>query len=322
MTTHFTIIDALLALTILAGLWRGWGQGFVVTTLQLLVLAASVVLAFFSYRYPAALLEAQAPSLGAWAAPLGFVTIYIVAKLVFFALAQRVVRAVPQPVHAHGSNRALGVLPGAVNGLIHATITSVLLLTVPLLDGLSALARDSTLVSRLSVPAQWLETRLTPILDPALGHTLQALSVPPQSQTFATLPFKVANPQVRPDLEARMLDMVNAERARQALQPLQPDPELAEVARAHSRDMFAHSYFSHSAPEGQQPTDRLRQDSAGLLMAGENLALAPTLDQAHQGLMNSPGHRANVLRPQFGHVGIGVLDGGRYGLMITQNFRN
>jgi uncharacterized protein YkwD len=58
------------------------------------------------------------------------------------------------------------------------------------------------------------------------------------------------------------------------------------------------------------------------LLAGENLALAQTVPIAHRGLMNSPGHRANILRPQFGRLGVGVLDGGRFGLMITENFRN
>ena len=38
--------------------------------------------------------------------------------------------------------------------------------------------------------------------------------------------------------------------------------------------------------------------------------------------MNSSGHRANILRPQYGRIGISMLDGGRYGLMVTQNFRN
>ena len=42
----------------------------------------------------------------------------------------------------------------------------------------------------------------------------------------------------------------------------------------------------------------------------------------HTGLMNSPGHRRNILRPQFGRVGIGILDGGRHGIMVTQVFRN
>ena len=58
------------------------------------------------------------------------------------------------------------------------------------------------------------------------------------------------------------------------------------------------------------------------LSAGENLALAPTLHSAHTGLMHSPGHRANILRPQFGRLGIGILDAGRHGLMVTQEFRN
>jgi uncharacterized protein YkwD len=58
------------------------------------------------------------------------------------------------------------------------------------------------------------------------------------------------------------------------------------------------------------------------LTAGENIALAQTLSVAHTGLMNSPGHRANILNPAYGRLGIGILDGGIYGLMITQNFRN
>jgi uncharacterized protein YkwD len=57
-------------------------------------------------------------------------------------------------------------------------------------------------------------------------------------------------------------------------------------------------------------------------VAGENLAMAQSLNIAHDGLMKSPGHRANILRLHFGRVGIGVLDGGRDGLMVTQNFRN
>jgi uncharacterized protein YkwD len=58
------------------------------------------------------------------------------------------------------------------------------------------------------------------------------------------------------------------------------------------------------------------------LTAGENLAFAPTVASAHEGLMQSPGHRANILRPQFARVGIGIEDGGVHGLMVTEDFRN
>ena len=57
----------------------------------------------------------------------------------------------------------------------------------------------------------------------------------------------------------------------------------------------------------------------GRRLANEQ-ALAPTVVIAHEGLMNSPGHRANILNPRFRRVGIGVADGGMHGKMFTQNF--
>jgi uncharacterized protein YkwD len=100
------------------------------------------------------------------------------------------------------------------------------------------------------------------------------------------------------------------------------DPELIPVARAHSADMFARGYFSHYTPEGEDPFERMKDADIRFRTAGENLALAPTLQLAHTGLMNSPGHRENILNPNFGRVGIGILSGGRRGIMVSQEFRN
>ena len=77
-----------------------------------------------------------------------------------------------------------------------------------------------------------------------------------------------------------------------------------------------------TTPEGRDPFERMREANVRFLAAGENLALAPTLQIAHTGLMNSPGHRANILQRDFGRVGIGIMDGGVHGLMVTQDFRN
>jgi len=66
--------------------------------------------------------------------------------------------------------------------------------------------------------------------------------------------------------------------------------------------------------------DRLEKAGVSYSIAGENLALAPTVQTAHTGLMNSEGHRANILEPQFKRVGIGVIDNGIYGKMFVQIF--
>jgi uncharacterized protein YkwD len=119
-----------------------------------------------------------------------------------------------------------------------------------------------------------------------------------------------------------MLSWVNAERIKAGLNTVKADPELTKVARKHSVDMFQKGYFSHVSLTGTGPFDRMRADGVKFTNAGENIALAPTLDIAHSGLMHSPGHRANILRPEFGRLGIGIVDGGKYGFMISQEFRN
>jgi uncharacterized protein YkwD len=86
--------------------------------------------------------------------------------------------------------------------------------------------------------------------------------------------------------------------------------------------MFTRGYFSHYTPGGVSPFDRMADAGVTYVYAGENLALAPSTDLAMQGLMNSPGHRANILNPNFNKIGIGVIDGGIYGKMYSQEFTN
>src|SRR5436305_1088292 len=185
------------------------------------------------------------------------------------------------------------------------------------------------LVVLLSVWQGWRRGLVLGLLDLArwLGSLLFALrlnrlTIRPESNERVELGYAVKNAQPRPDLEARMLEMVNRERVAAGLKPLAPDPALVEVARAHSADMFARGYFAHVTPEGSSPFDRMAEAHVTFRIAGENLALAPTVKVAHTGLMNSPGHRANILRPEFGRVGIGITDGGFRGIMVSQEFRN
>ena len=86
--------------------------------------------------------------------------------------------------------------------------------------------------------------------------------------------------------------------------------------------MFEKGFFSHYNLQGESPFDRMDKAGISYVAAGENLALTPTVAIAHQGLMDSPGHRANILSPDFGRIGIGVIDGGIYGKMFVQEFTN
>jgi uncharacterized protein YkwD len=92
------------------------------------------------------------------------------------------------------------------------------------------------------------------------------------------------------------------------------------VALGHSRDMYVNGYFSHVDERDLDPFERMQRADITYEAAGENLAIAPSVKEAHEGLMTSTDHRANILRPQFDEVGIGIIVG-PYGVMVTQVFR-
>ncbi|HZS07286.1 MAG TPA: CvpA family protein [Blastocatellia bacterium] len=315
-------IDLLLILIVLLGALLGWYRGFLLGVFDLARWVGSMLLALRLYQPVASLIGPRADWPGAWDQPAAFILILIVTGVLIHFVEYQILRRLPARIHQSRTNRLAGILPGLVNGLILAAIAAPVLLAIPLPDGLRATARESALTNRLAVVTDRLEAALTPVIEEAVGRRLNLRTVRPESDELLKLPFTVADPKPRPDLEARMLELVNRERAAAGLAALAPDAELTEVARRHSTDMFVRGYFSHITPEGRSPFDRMRATGVRFLAAGENLALAPTLTIAHNGLMNSPGHRANILRPSFGRVGIGIMDGGRRGLMITQNFRN
>jgi uncharacterized protein YkwD len=121
--------------------------------------------------------------------------------------------------------------------------------------------------------------------------------------------------------EQHMLDLLNQERVACGLSTLKVDPVLTQMARAHSQEMIDLNYFAHNSPVSGGLLDRIiKAGVSDWLIAGENLAGAPTAEIAHNALVRSPSHYANMLTPGYTHVGIGVLDGGPYGKMFTQEF--
>jgi len=315
-------VDVSLVIIFLLAVWAGWYRGFIVGSFDLLGWIGSFVIGYLFYPHAARLIGGWFPDLGPWLLPVSFLSVLVITRLILGLISARVIRAIPDTMQRSGINRLFGLIPGAITGWIGAVVVSALLLSLPLKDSITQESRDSELASQLAMQSEWANKKLAPVFDEAVRHTMNSLTVHPSSDEQINLHFTYDKPQVRPFLEIRMLEMVNKERAKEGLEPLKADPEMARVARAHSKDMFARGYFAHVNPDGKNPFDRMREAKVQFKAAGENLALAQTLEIAHTNLMNSPGHRANIMNPAFGRLGIGILDGGFYGLMISQEFRN
>lgn len=314
-------VDLILVMIVLLAIVAGWYRGFISSMLSLMVWAGSFVVAYLFYPYVASFIDTMVDT-GPWLLAIAFILTAIIAGAVLSIFAGYLTRAAPIEVHQSIINKIVGIIPGAIMGYIYAVIFSAIVLALPIRDRITEKARSSQLGVQLAMQSEWANRKLAPVFDQAIRRTINSLTVQPGSDEKINLTFKIDDATPKPNYETEMLQMINAERQKRGLKPLVADPEMLPVARAHSQDMFAKGYFAHDDLNGKDPFDRMRAANIHFATAGENLALAQTVEIAHVNLMNSPGHRANILNPSFGRVGIGILDGGFYGLMISQEFRN
>lgn len=315
-------IDLLILLIIFLTILSGWHSGFVASLLNLVRWVGTLVISFRLYPYLSEWLSQNTNWSVYWIPPISFFVIAMLSSILIQTLGNLITQRLPAGIYHSKVNKFFGTIPGFASGLVMAAIIAILLLALPLPPGFDEKVQASKLVGRFGVYSDRLKAHLAPVFDRTVKRTLNRITIAPESGNYIELPFTVEDYTPRPDLEQRMLELLNKERVAQGLKPLEPDTALTTVARQHSADMFTRGYFSHFSPEGASAADRVRSARIPYRTVGENLAMAPTLPIAHKGLMDSPGHRANILEKRFRRVGIGVLQGGKHGLMITQKFRN
>jgi uncharacterized protein YkwD len=120
-----------------------------------------------------------------------------------------------------------------------------------------------------------------------------------------------------------LFGLVNAARAEHGVPPLVASEELAAVSRGYCVEMARTEKIAHDSPISGGPADRARRAGIPFTRLTENLALAADAATAHDGLMHSPGHRANILDPAVTEVGIGafaVIKDGFASLLVAQMF--
>jgi uncharacterized protein YkwD len=316
-------VDLILVSILLLALYQGYRRGFILGLLDLFAIAVSLFAAFYFYLYIATFIDDNLFKIEERLLfPLSFFISLIIIRLIIGTAILGLYKMISNKIHQSTLNRAMGLLPGLVKGLFLTALFSIIFLFVPFWPELPKKARESYFANNLSQEVETIDHKIAPDISEQVNQSISKLTIEPESDKTIYLNFKVAHPVPNEQMENHMLVLVNEERKKAGLKPLEKDIAMRIVARLHSKDMFQKGYFSHINLDNKSPFDRMRAHGIIYRAAGENLALSQTVEIAHLGLMNSPGHRANILNPKFNRVGIGIMDGGIYGIMITQNFRN
>ena len=313
-------VDFVIVLIVILFAIEGLRQGFFNQVLNILGLLFSLILALIFYGQIASLLIKffNLPPIAA--NPIGFLLVWMIAESIFFGIVTRFLKSEIDKYKDTAINKTLGFLPAAFNALLFLAFVLLFVVSLPLQPNLKQDIYDSKIGSTLVGQATILEKPLNSIFGPITKQGLTFLTVKPEDKGSIDLKFTQRQLTIDNQSEQEMFILVNHERELAGAKALVWDENLAKVGRAHSRDMFEKGYFSHYSPEGEDVGDRLLKNGINYSYAGENLALAPNVQRAHTGLMNSPGHKRNILDPAFRKIGIGVVDGGVYGKMFTQVF--
>ncbi|MGW5866597.1 CAP domain-containing protein [Streptomyces sp. NPDC055239] len=228
---------------------------------------------------------------------------------------------------AAASAHAAGMAARSTLSSEHADGTSLYQRVVA--GGYAYLAIGEHLVSGPRTPADFLEYCLSgeesrrtvhsrAYTQVGVAHTTDARSGDVYWTALWATPL---TPQGLAEWASAVLRLTNAERTAAGLRPLAPDPLLTVAAQGHSADMVARAYYSHTSPDGGEPWHRASAAGSTHRAIGENIACGQrTPAEVVDGWMNSPGHRANILKPSFTHLGVGFAGGGSAGTYWTQLF--
>lgn len=178
--------------------------------------------------------------------------------------------------------------------------------------------------------AQFTQNQATTATQAGTGTTTPATSTYPTRNWWSTgsaapdpsspeMSGSVADQGSMTQDEILMLQLINEERAKSGLKPLQPMAKLNELAQLKSKDIIENNYFSHISPTYGSFASMVYNAGVAFRSVGENLAKARNAQHAFSLFMASSGHRANILNPNFTHVGLGVLPD-KYGVVVTQLF--
>ncbi len=256
---------------------------------------------------------------------LGLLISWIIAEIIFYIIVRLIVKKIPRHIFEHRWNYLLGLIPGALYGLLFFTFLVSLLIALPVKGNLKQTILSSKTGPHFVRYSTIFEGTYKSIFNDAIAESLNFLTVKENSDSVVDLGFTVSkeNLSVDKQSEEQMLRLVNEERTKRGLNALEIDDDLREAARTYGEHMFVNGFFAHESPiDNTTPAERLDNKGIEYLIMGENLAFAPSVDIAHTGLMNSPGHKANILSPEYNKIGLGVIDGGIYGKMFVQEFSN
>lgn len=301
-------------------IYEGVKHGFWIMMADFVSFLLAIFIALRLYPLVSSILIKIFPLTTSVANALGFIVLAIVLELGLGYVFGHLVIKLPKKIKKIPFDKYFALIPASFEALLLVTFTVIIIIGLPISSELKQDFVQSTFGGAVVKQVKSWNGKTNEIFGGVAEHTITYLTIDPQSTKTIALTVDPVDLKTDEQAEKEILDFVNKERRERGIEQLVWDEEVAKVARLHGRDMWERKYFGHVSLEGKDVGDRLDHDEVDYFIAGENLAMAPSSSTAHAGLMNSEGHKSNILEQGFEIVGIGVVSNGVYGKMFVQVF--
>lgn len=317
-------IDLFVAFYLLINFLSGLRKGFFSMLINLFSFMLALVLATYTYKYSADLLTANFSLNGSYSNVLGFFMNILILKLLIIFLIHSVFSGFVPKINNAFVNKIAGGLSSLIFAASIVFVVFSMILSFSLPYFMDSVIRSSLTGRIIESDPFSLNGKLKDIFGNILDTTINKLEFliidEGEKDKAISLGFKTSEYRFDGKLEKEMLELVNNERRAKDLNDLVLDEKLRDVARNYGAEMLEKGYFSHTSEQGGKPVDRMKAGGVEFNFSGENLAFSKDVLFAHKGLMESPGHRKNILHPFFHRIGIGAVDAGPNGIVFVQNF--
>jgi uncharacterized membrane protein required for colicin V production len=320
------VIDFVLGIYLATLAVRGWLRGLVKELVDLVGLIAGVFIAFRASRPFGDFLSGRfdvGPEVGRVAAGL---VLFLLVGLGLSVAGHYAMKLMKLP-GLNLSNRLLGSGLAIAWGLLVLLAVVSVVRALPFPPAVDAALAESAVVDRVAGPEAAPRRLFLALagdevlsalnaIEPLIGGQRLVLDHDDVAQIPAAAPDEITH---APEDAALIFGFLNRARVDAGLAPLVWSDGLASAALGHAQEMYLDGYVSHVSPKTGTVGDRVRLVGIPLVAVGENIGLASSALAVHQALMESEGHRANILSSGYDRVGIGAVQG-PLGLMVVQVF--
>jgi len=317
---HGNWVDLIILVVLIFFIYQGFETGFWSILIDFVSFFGSLLISLRVYPFFSSILQSNFSFTRSVGNAVGFLIAAVVIEIALSYFLAILIARLPKKVLRN--KKVLGILLSLGQGIILIAFALTLLISLPISPSIKTDISDSKIGSFILEKTTGIEKAINNIFGGAINESLTYLTIEPASHESVPLDDNTLNLAIDKGAESQMFNLVNDERTSRGISALVSDTRLVKVAEDYATYMWVNHYFGHYDSQGHDVGYRLQQAGISYDIAGENLALAPTVAIAHTGLMNSPGHRANILDSEFKRIGIGVVSNGFYGKMFVQEFTN